>query len=1749
MKIYALSLPSKKDLIWKNLANMDKVMKALEWLKQNNHVYSDVKISQEAADKITRNSHKFLELVEEKTEKANDETDETATTKATENNIVEVEDEEVPKLKRMLTETFDPQITDQYSLKETEDCRVANGEHLKTFIQEKVEGQPLYHRTTDNLDVMVHPTIYPTGLGGLNMKRIHKLRPVDFYRYRLESSDPRYRRDLRYLHTGYLRKRENQMSSALYAQTKTGSHITHMNKGQLLAKMQNGDKNIENDLTTAFASLKGTKEYWSRKGSDLRAMCETFGPITFFVTLSCAEYKWNDLHDYIREKNSDVKGIEKMTPDELIQLDRVTVSEFFMRRFNSLMTNVILNHYNGENHEGPLGLVKEYFYRVEYQARGAPHIHMALWTENAPILGENSNQEVLDFISKYITAKVPDDNLHLKALVEEFQMHKCTGSCLRSYCKKTGRWRNTTGKRCRYGFPKDTSEHYELNDFNESVKSRRNSKKKVKNMYNLPRKENERTVNPYNPALLSEWQANMDIQYIGEHSYVLNQYVTSYMTKAEKNQTKDMWELMNQNKSQASQIMTILNARFRDREVGTYEIADDLLGHPLHGCSSIIKYLDVNLPGKRSRALKTKKELEKLDDDSTEILKTNLIETYYPKRSVELENESLYSIVQNYNFKHGDKPENDKPDPADYVPNLEKEKEDDSDDEEKDEDDSKGKKYYCLDGKGYFTKRKKLTVVKTRYISNNPQNEELFYHALLMMFVPYRDEESLKLDQTTWKAAFEEHIKQPEYEFLLEKKEWKLKWQKGTELKTTLEEEATAEENSEEVEPWQFNEAENDYSPEACVNAGFREKSDYKTSEGLQKRVDMLNKKQKEIYEDIMKTLEHQLKHDKKECTCSNVNQIRKFISGGAGVGKSKLIETITEGIETLTNQDVLLAAPTGLAAANISGKTIHSLFSIKCQSTANKWLYERLRAEQEKELFNTFKQAKMIIIDEISMVSNRLLAFMNSRLNDIFNKPSDCLFGGRNIIVLGDLLQLPPVGNKNMNTPFPFIRLKGANFKEAFPSSPLTQYPVDIWKSFKYDELTENMRQKSDFKYAEMLNSLRLGLPEQTNPDDIIKELNAKVIQLDKPSITEKSKKMKEIKDKLGYYPVCILPKRQQVLEMNIAMLTTEKIKPVFLHASSSESRNSIQCRPKQRNGKFKPIPTESDPKQILDYIGKSNDEEIGGMKKIEIIGINARVMLRKNLDVEKGLYNGALGTVKNIIYNNQSPDKISAIEVLFDNVPKQLIKIERAEVSQVNKSARVMKRYQFPLTLAYAITIHKSQGLSLDAVIADLGDDVFSCGMSYVALSRVRSIDGLYLFNLNPERIHCSHLAVDEYNRLRKLYTNLEQLKAGSTKPPDDKQRKNTVKRTIKDANIALNVNEAKSNDEPKEKKPKLTDSKYGNKGDQKIRFKNPDNRCFMNSAIQAILPSDELEACINAEPSSMLKNELKGFYKAQHNMTEPTVKDSKKVRDLVTTEAQKQIKLLADSQAAEIFMNSDAFEEIEEVEEWKQTAMENVNFSNGEHHSSMEFMRNMIPLDQSIRKCFQFEYIQEIKCKSCGLITENQPTTSTDISLKLDQSMINQEVTIEDLIQDLSTIEKHCELCNQNQEHEKWMTVKPLRDTKIILLEFQQFIQFIDNDGDPITEQVSINYSKINPDDIEIDGKQFIIISLVLYHPFQNDFKKGHYTAISRSKENTWIYHDDEQKPRIIEGITDEHMKKVAYFIIKPKPQARVITTDIL
>ncbi|KAI5715447.1 hypothetical protein M8J77_016076 [Diaphorina citri] len=157
-------------------------------------------------------------------------------------------------------------------------------------------------------------------------------------------------------------------------------------------------------------------------------------------------------------------------------------------------------------------------------------------------------------------------------------------------------------------------------------------------------------------------------------------------------------------------------------------------------------------------------------------------------------------------------------------------------------------------------------------------------------------------------------------------------------------------------------------------------------------------------------------------------------------------------------------------------------------------------------------------------------------------------------------------------------------------------------------------------------------------------------------------------------------------------------------------------------------------------------------GLDRRIVMKAGARIMLRRNIDLTLGLVNGAIGTVRKVIFDIDNCSLIRRLQVQFNH--GLVYDLERVSTKFEVLPRVFVHREQFAICLAYAITIHKSQGLSLDNALIDIGSSTFTCGQAYVALSRLKTLSGVHLINFDPSKIKALHPAIVEYNRLRSLY-----------------------------------------------------------------------------------------------------------------------------------------------------------------------------------------------------------------------------------------------------------------------------------------------------------------------------------------------------------------------------------------------------------
>jgi len=262
---------------------------------------------------------------------------------------------------------------------------------------------------------------------------------------------------------------------------------------------------------------------------------------------------------------------------------------------------------------------------------------------------------------------------------------------------------------------------------------------------------------------------------------------------------------------------------------------------------------------------------------------------------------------------------------------------------------------------------------------------------------------------------------------------------------------------------------------------------------------DAIHHEEVNVDEMILKLNEDQLRvFNKVKSTIDKQNSgtpseiLRLFISGCGGTGKSYLIKTIKAWVQSTTGKDVAVSVPTGISAFGINGLTIHRLLMLPVEhgKTAE---YRSLSDDALKIVRDKLRNVTLLIIDEISMVSNVTLLYIHLRLTEIFQTQDvkHGWFGHRNLLFLGDLLQLPPVFEGPVFKP---LSLDCAQKHIGCVGT------VDLWRDlFEYEELCINMRQKGDQDFVSLLSRIRLG--HVTNED--INTLEGRKLLLDSDSVS----------------------------------------------------------------------------------------------------------------------------------------------------------------------------------------------------------------------------------------------------------------------------------------------------------------------------------------------------------------------------------------------------------------------------------------------------------------------------------------------------------------------------------------------------------------------------------------------------------------------------------------------------------------------
>ena len=865
-------------------------------------------------------------------------------------------------------------------------------------------------------------------------------------------------------------------------------------------------------------------------------------------------------------------------------------------------------------------------------------------------------------------------------------------------------------------------------------------------------------INNYFVVGIKGWKANVDLQPVYNYHKCIS-YICSYFSKDENESSEAIRNAAKEARENNLDLRTSLKkvgaAFLSSREVSAQECVYRCMPELwLTKRYPATIFVNTNLPNERLRMRKSDEEIALLDNDSTDIFKSNIINRYCDRPNCTFMNGRFAAVDRiclaefaAYYYKDYNRGE-ESDDVNDSQPEL---LSDTVVESQHDSTSALPQSIKLMSGKETMKCRKVKAVI--RYYKPNKDSEyEKYCHHLLMLFYPWRNELELLGEEHTYAsklacAAVADVVQQNKNKFEFDSDEIE-------EAMEYVRNNPTFDQFHGNLDP--INEQEN-----ADIRESFASSTDNTSDENtdieqvlagpsnsvdsqtemplsiiqqpcsitddfFRSMVRSLNKKQRMAYDIVLGWSRKKIKSlsvpGKKD-----VDPLRLFITGDAGTGKSHLIKTIFHSIlrtfkhgnDDPDKPSVLLTAPTGVAAINIDGTTINSALGLPGNLFENS--VPALSDKRKSLLKAQLSNVKLLIIDEVSMVSNVMLLHIHNRLTHIFGTPQTLPFAGLSILAIGDFYQLPPCKRKpifcNFNN-----ELKNLN------------HP---WRLFQMIELTQIMRQVGDNKFTQLLNRCRRG---GINIDD------------------EETLKQRVVSCTDASYPEDAL----HIWAENVFVKNHNKQKLDKLE------KPSITLMAKDRLPKGISV-------SALQIASNSCSDNCGLDSEIEIKE-GARIMLTKNISVADRLINGQLGTISKVAFHDFT-NEVSVLYISFDDerAGKETIKnctdlfakrnnlvpivpvSANIKINPKRMNSPEIVRTQFPVTLAWACTVHKVQGLTLDKIVISFAlnkQRAFQNGQAYVALSRVRTLDGLFILDkFDPNQIRADDRVTEEYERLRRI------------------------------------------------------------------------------------------------------------------------------------------------------------------------------------------------------------------------------------------------------------------------------------------------------------------------------------------------------------------------------------------------------------
>lgn len=431
------------------------------------------------------------------------------------------------------------------------------------------------------------------------------------------------------------------------------------------------------------------------------------------------------------------------------------------------------------------------------------------------------------------------------------------------------------------------------------------------------------------------------------------------------------------------------------------------------------------------------------------------------------------------------------------------------------------------------------------------------------------------------------------------------------------------------------------------------------------------------------------------------------FLTGPGGSGKTALIRIMVD-LAKEAGKTIQVCAMTGCAAVLLGcpdSKTVHSWAGVGLAAAPIDKVVKKVSGSKHKR--SEWNKPDILIVDEVSMMSAKLFEILETLGRKCRKRPSTP-FGGLQVVFSGDFYQLPPIGDpedlSGMSGAFCF---EHPSWTETFPTT------IQLGTIFR----------QTDQRYVRILNQIRVGRITRSTQDLLVERHLATKLE---------ATRLAAAPDERRFKPTILLPRRRDVDAINAIELRKLEGPRATYKLSVEES---LPIRESERAS----LPIFPHSPESREAEARHLQANIMAEQSIELV-VGAQVLCVANIDME-GPYpivNGSQGVV-------ESFDKGLPM-VAFNDGQRRLIghHVWRSE------SIPGLGVKQIPLMHAWAITIHKAQGVSLDQAQIDAGSGIFECGQTYVALSRVRSLEGLHLTSFEPSKIKVNRRVQDFYKAL---------------------------------------------------------------------------------------------------------------------------------------------------------------------------------------------------------------------------------------------------------------------------------------------------------------------------------------------------------------------------------------------------------------